>query len=89
MKEILSFVLPGMWTHRAFQGGARYFANHGKDLEERPGDTDTYMLKFDTPETQTVPAPQQVLSSVALLPMFQDSFHSVSMMQLANTVWNM
>jgi hypothetical protein len=41
-----------MWTHRAFQGGTRYFANHGKDLEEKPGDSDTYMLKFDTPKTQ-------------------------------------
>ena len=82
MKEILSFVLPGMWTHRAFQGGARYFANHGKDLEERPGDTDTYMLKFDTPETQNRAGTSTGTVLGSLASDVPDSFHSVSMMQL-------
>ena len=53
MKETMAFVLPGMWSHRVFQGGNRYFANHGGDLELQSGNRNTYLQKFDTPETQT------------------------------------
>jgi len=65
MKEALTFVLPGMWTHRAWGAGC-YFATHSRDLSPMGGDV--YLMRFDDNEKKAGTAGLTLGPSAAHVP---------------------